>query len=141
MRLLCAIFALALLGCRPQDDRATLTAALARYERLATAMQVDSVSALYASDGAILGDGMAPVVGPQAIARFLYGFSDYHILRYTLKADTTWVVRDTGFQSGSFEQLVVVPHGDTVTAHGHLAIAWVRQPAGGWRIGWLRTSP
>jgi uncharacterized protein (TIGR02246 family) len=133
-------FALALelasAGCRSGSsaDTAAVNARLAEYSQMVLDMNHHGIAQLYAADGELASTGAAPIRGPEAIENFLRGFSAYHVLAYTVSADTTTIHGDKAYQSGSYQQRVRIPRGDTVQVRGRFRIEWARGRDGRWLI-------
>ncbi len=122
-------------------DSVDVQAALAHYDSLVQAMDHDGIAALFAPDGELVSPGQAPIVGPEAIRRFLRSFQGFHVIANALVADTTVVRGPTSHQSGHYSQRVAIPSGDTVAVQGRFLIEWQRDSAGAWRIRRLATVP
>lgn len=119
-----ATLALAPIACRHAAPETRVNAALAHYAALATAMQHDSIAALFLPDGAMQNAGDAPIVGPDAIRTHLRSFADFHVIENRLHADSTRVHGDSAYQAGTFWQRVRLPKGDTVIASGRFEAHW-----------------
>ena len=143
MRPLIAALLVATAACHnapSRDDAVAVRAALAHYAALATAMQHDSIAALFEPDGEMVNAGSTPIVGPAAIAAHLRSFAEFHVIANRLDADTTRVTGDSAEQTGTFWQRVRLPAGDTVIASGRFAARWVRD-GGVWKLRRLATRP
>lgn len=115
-------------------DSAAVTAGLARYERLTLDMDHAGIAGLFSPEGEIANPGTTPIHGREAIRRFLEGFSDYHVIENRLVADSLRLAGDLVFQSGTYDQRVRVPKGDTLQVRGRFDATWVRTDSSGWRI-------
>lgn len=121
-------------------DQADVEAALARYSKLVLAMDADGIAALYTADGEVRNGDQPPVVGREAIGKFLHEFSGYKVLTNELVVTETRVSGSTAIQRGTFRQSVRVPAGDVVDAHGHFEAEWRRSPNGTWQLAKMTTT-
>lgn len=134
----------AITSCKTQraDDsaRREVLAALAHYDSLIVHMDHDSIAATFMPNGESSDGNQAPIRGPDAIRHSLLNFAAYHVLSNRLGADTTIVIADTAWQTGTYSQRVQIPKGDTVSVSGRFAVTWQRKlpPA---RDGLTQKSP
>jgi uncharacterized protein (TIGR02246 family) len=118
-----------------------VNARLAEYAQRVRDMNHHGIAQLYAADGELANTGAAPIHGPEAIETFLLGFSAYHVLAYSVTADTTTIHGDEAYQSGAYQQHVRIPSGDTVQVHGRFRVVWVRGRDRSWLIHWMGAIP
>ena len=116
-------------------------AALAQYSKLVLAMDHAGIAALFAPEGEIVNQGAAPVHGREAIAAFLAGFSNFHVLESSIVASSTALADQTAVQLGSYHQKVKTPDGSEVEVWGKFRAEWVRGTDGKWLIARMATKP
>ena len=78
--------------------------------------------------------------GPLAIRTLLESFAAYHVLEESMVPDSVRIAGDQAFHGGAFRQLVRLPDGNVVIAHGRYASDWVKL-GGAWRIRRMATGP
>lgn len=122
-------------------DSIAVSSALQHYVGFVRQMANDSISTFFTADGELAAPPRPPTVGPAAIKAFLDTFSAYHVLEDSMKVSSLTVHGDTAVQGGTFWQLVVIPAGDTVVAHGGFSATWLRDSTNTWRIRRLSTAP
>jgi len=121
--------------------RAAVNAELQHYSELVVAMDHAGIAALFAPQGEIVNPGARPVRGPDAIAKYLRGFSRYRVVDDRLAPARTVVHGDTARQVGFYEQHVRTPKGDTLHATGRFEATWLRVRPREWRILRMETLP
>ncbi len=120
--------------------QADLDEATRRYADCVLRMDSAGIAAMFTEDGEMVDTGRPPTRGPLAIRTMLEGFAAHHVLEESMVADSVRIAGDQAFQAGAFRQLVRLPDGNVVIAHGRYASDWVKV-AGAWRIRRMATAP
>ena len=111
-----------------------LDAELARYNRYVSHQWGDSIAAMYAPDGELLGPMTDPIRGPAAIRTYLSSFTGIRVDSSAMWADSVVIADSGAVQWGGYFQ-IATPGGQTpVTARGHLRMWWQKQPDGRWLL-------
>ena len=147
-----AVSVFPLLGCRvaaPLASRVPIVAshaeqeadlALQKYVQALRRQDSVALAALF-SDGATMGhEGQTPVVGRDAIKRFLDSFSGYQIISHDMKVMTVSSTAATVVQAGNYQQTVRTPEGTVVTVQGTFTFEWRHQSDGQWLLYKARTA-
>ena len=135
---LVACVLLAACAAHPERD---VDDALAAFRRSVLDMNVDATVELLAPSASISHDGGAPIIGKPAIGAFLRTFASYHVIAYSIVADSTRVDGDLAAQHGTYHQSVQTPDGQHVDVSGTFDASWQKQPDGHWRITRMHTEP
>lgn len=107
--------------------------------RAAMASDIDALIDLWTDDGILLPPGSEPIVGKEAIARFLREGWDSNepppeAVEYTHDFSDIVIAGDWAFESGTFKSVWRVPGSETLsTQSGNLLRVLRRQPDGTWR--------
>jgi hypothetical protein len=117
-------------------DRAT--ACLAGFVRT---MAGDSIAAMYAPDGEMLGAGMHPIQSPDSIRRFLATFTNVSVDSETMVRDAITVGDTESVVWGHYTQVATVNGQPPVHVSGRFVTQWVRRPGETWRIRRMLTQP
>jgi hypothetical protein len=125
-------------ACGPKEHSSkSVEQAMQKYNKFILAMDVDSISGLYAPDGEL--GKMAK--GRDSIRRFLENFKKYKVLLQVSKTNLIKISKDTALQSGRYTQKVIVPVSDTVTVEGLFSAKWIWMDSTGWQIQRMETVP
>jgi len=114
--------------------------ALAAYRQSVLAMDIDATAELLEPDAQIHHADQAPIVGRDAIRKFLETFRAYHVTAYVIDAASTVVTRDTATQRGNYHQEVTSPEGEAIHVDGVFEASWHRDGDGRWRIARMHTN-
>jgi ketosteroid isomerase-like protein len=133
-------------GCaRPTADPAATTARLdaelARYSGFVRTMSGDSIAAMYAPDGEMLGAGMHAIQSPDSIRRFLATFTHVSVDSETMVRDAITVGDTESVVWGHYAQTATVAGQPPVHVSGRFVTQWVRRPGGPWKIRRMLTQP
>lgn len=134
-------------GCAPKagPDRSTTTAELdaatARYAGFVRGMAGDSIAAMYAPDGEMLGAGMHAIQSPDSIRRFLAGFTNVKVDSETMVRDAITVGDTESVTWGTYTQVATVTGQPPVRVSGRFVTQWVRRPGESWKIRRMLTQP
>ena len=132
-------------GCGGSPDvsatTAQLDAAIARYSGFVRDMAGDSIAAMYAPDGEMLGAGMHAIQSPDSIRRFLTGFTNVKVDSETMTRDAITVGDTESVVWGTYTQVATVTGQPPVHVSGRFVTQWVRRPGESWRIRRMLTQP
>lgn len=130
--------------CRqaPPDRVARLQvdSALVHYDSLIRRTLGDSIAAMYTADGEMLGDNMAPVHGPAAIARLLSQFSGFRVDTEQMRSEALAIADTEATQWGTWRQAATPPGQPMVHVQGRFVAQWIRGCDGNWRLRRLLTQ-
>lgn len=88
----------------------------------------------FADDGVALGNGAAPEVGKEAIARSATWKPEVYQLTWTPTAAVMGPSGDMGYTWGHFEGHSKDANGNPITVTGRYMTIWRRQPNGAWKV-------
>ena len=128
-------------GPDPSTARAELDAATARYSGFVRAMAGDSIAAMYAPDGEMLGAGMHAIQSPDSIRRFLAGFTNVKVDSETMTRGAITVGDTESVVWGTYTQVATVAGQPPVHVSGRFVTQWVRRPGESWKIRRMLTQP
>jgi Tol biopolymer transport system component/ketosteroid isomerase-like protein len=128
-------------GWRSDDPRFEVEAALQEYARLTRAMDADRLAAAYETDGALINPGMDPVVGREAIRKFLGSFTGVRVVANSMSSSATERFGDAAFIWGDYAESVVIGDQPGKDFRGRFVAEWRRQPDGRWLLRRLLTQP
>lgn len=150
--MLLAVLLAVLWGCTPplatdridshhdQVDIREASEALSRYRSLLLAHDSDGIARLFVPDGSLEHVGQPPIVGRERIRAFLASFSKYRVLSHEMEVQSTSTSPARVVQVGTYDQHVLTPAGQEVTAKGWFRFQWQRQHDGVWLIERGQTS-
>jgi ketosteroid isomerase-like protein len=88
----------------------------------------------FAEDGVLLGNGVAPVVGRVAIARFAHWLPAEYQLTWTPIDAAMSPSGDMGYTWSHYEGRSKDANGNSVIVTGRLVTIWRKQPDGNWKV-------
>jgi ketosteroid isomerase-like protein len=123
---------------RALADEGDLTAFNTAFRDVILRMDSAGSVALWAEDGVSLMPDTAPMVGKQAIARFMDGvtrdFAGYHVTKEEIAWRDMRVSGDWASEWGMVHQEVIPPgEKPPIEVYGHIALV-LHKGAGGWKI-------
>lgn len=125
----------------PPSPKEQVSKRLAQYAEFFLHQDVAALSGMFESSGLVAHEGQPAVIGREAIASFFQSFKSYTVLSHKMNVESA-VARDgTVEQTGTFEQSVRAPDGETLQVEGKFAAVWRREKAGDWLIQSMRTAP
>ncbi|HKQ97366.1 MAG TPA: DUF4440 domain-containing protein [Candidatus Polarisedimenticolia bacterium] len=128
-------------GWSSDDPRFDVEAALQEYVRLARLMDAKRLAAAYEADGALVNPGMEPVVGREALVRFLGSFTGVKMLANAMTSTATELFGDTALVWGDYAETVVIGDKPPADFRGRFVAEWGRQANGRWLVRRLMTQP
>ena len=123
-----------------ESSRREAGVALSRYAELLRAQDAQTLSLLFEPNGSLAHEGLPPVIGRSAIRRFLESFSSYKVLSHDMRVASVAAEGTRVRQSGTYEQSVRTPEGQTVRVNGKFVAVWQRQSNGDLLIESMRTA-
>jgi ketosteroid isomerase-like protein len=140
-----SLFLVAGCGRTAGPDAAAITeqldAAMNRYSGFVRAMAADSIAAMYAPDGEMLGAGMHPIRSPDSIRVFLGSFTNVRVDSETMVRDAITVGETESVQWGTWTQVATITGRPPVHVSGRFVTQWVRRPGEPWKIRRMLTQP
>ena len=125
-------------GKKPAVD---LNASLAKYDRLMTTMNPDSISLMFAEDRMLGVEGSNSISGRETIRNYFASFQGaVTVLANESKGTSSEEFGDSIVQKGSYRQSVVM-HTDTIDAYGNFRAVWVPGTKGEYLLKKMLTSP
>ena len=115
-------------------DKAEVQARLQRYAALVLATDTAGLARMFAPDGEMVNPTRPPVIGRDAVAKFLASYSDYTVLLNEDTSSSVLIDGDTAEQLGTYHQKVRAPNGALFETSGRLEVEWVRAASGEWLI-------
>lgn len=114
---------------------------LAKYDRLMTTMNADSISSLFTEDGMLGVEGSNSISGRETIRNYFASFEGaVTVLANESKSISLDEFGDSIVQKGSYRQSVVM-HSDTIDAQGNFRAVWVPGKNGEYLLKKMLTSP
>lgn len=119
----------------PAEVRAAIEAGNAEYIAAYASQKAEALAAVYAPDGARLGNGGSVLRGRDAIAASVGRFMDQAgPVAVHLETVEVWVVSDRAYETGIWSYTYTPKSGTERTVGGRYVTIWRRQVDGGWRI-------
>jgi hypothetical protein len=116
----------------------SLADAVADYSARIRTMDTEGIAALYGTDGqSVLGG--RPLVGRDAIARFLGGFKGFKVTASTMTITATAPIAAGWHTDGSFTQVGTTPDGTRYSTIGIFRTDWACDVSGRWRVRRMET--
>jgi TolB protein len=128
-------------GWRSDDPRFKVEAAVQEYARLTRMMDAERLAAAYEVDGALVNPGMEPLLGREAIRKFLASFTGVRVTANSMSTSATEMFGDTALVWGDYAETVVVGDKPPAEFHGRFVSEWGRSANGRWLLRRLLTQP
>ncbi|MEP6618300.1 MAG: nuclear transport factor 2 family protein [bacterium] len=126
----------------PPEPLSALAAATRHYAEVLKGTSVDSVVAMYASDGELNLPNMAPLKGREAIKKFLTPLVDATTVEF-VQMDVDSVVLNTASaeQDGHYRQKAGPKGGAAMEYKGRFHATWRSSPDGKWLLSRITMMP
>ena len=115
-------------------ERASVEAAMQRYQAAARTVNPDSMAAFYTVSGILFEPGIPPIVSRDSIRAFLASFPGVRVEIATASPDTVEVHGNMALYWGSYFEKLDFPGQPVSEQHGKFVAQWLRQPDGAWLI-------
>lgn len=120
-----------------KPDKQGVELAMRRYDGLIKKVDAEAIALLFTPDGN-LGN---VAIGRDSIRRFLDRFKSMKVLRQQSTTTGIDMKGDTSFQTGYYQQTVIISAKDTISVHGDYKATWLWSPPNGWLLKKMITMP
>lgn len=128
----------------PQQNResaAAVDSTLRRYASMVTSNDHYGIANLFTPDGELVNPGQVSIKGREAIDRALSALGVFQIIENQTTPTSTAAFGNTATQTGTYQQRIRVPSGQTIAVSGVFKAEWRRASNGQWLIQRMETTP